>query len=167
MGRGGHRSDLPAAAGCQMARRRAVYRPGRQMHLGPLFGDGAREIAHQPAQIELLQSRGGDHERRLRGHLPSKAAAAGLSDDARQRILGDLSVPCKPSRHAPASDRHRPVQTQRFQAEGICQGRAQPGLLEAGPALSRRYRAHDYPGPGDRGIGLHLWQVRYDRSIFC
>ena len=165
MGRGGHRSDLPAAARCQMARRQAVHRPGRQMHLGPLSGNRPGEAAHQSAQIQLLQPRGGHHERRLRGHVSSEAAAAGLSDDARQRVLGDLSVPCLAARHAPASDRHRPVQIDRFQAEGIRQGRAQPRLLEAGPALSRRHRTYDHPRPGDGGLGLHCRKIRHDRAV--
>ena len=74
--RGRHRADLPAAPGRQMARRQAVHRQGRQMHLGSADGQGQREAARQPAQILVQQPRGGDHQRRLRGHLPPEAAAA-------------------------------------------------------------------------------------------
>ena len=38
----------------------------------------------------------------------------------------------------------------------------EPGLLEAGPALSRRHRIHDDPGPVDGGAGLYRRQVRHD-----
>ena len=56
-------------------------------------------------------------ERRLRGHLQTEAAAAGLPDAACRRILGDLSLPYHSDADAPASDRHRPVQVRRVQAQ--------------------------------------------------
>ena len=92
----------------QMARRQAVHGPGRQMHLGSADGSGAGETADQSAQVSVLQPCRGDHERRLRGHLSSEAAAAGVSDAARGRFLGDLSLPriagrtCGSIRSAPA-----------------------------------------------------------------
>ena len=49
------------------------------------------------------------------------------------------------ARHAAASDRHRPVQIRRVQAERVDQAGAQPRLLETGPALSRRHRVYDHP----------------------
>ena len=39
---------------------------------------------------------------------------------------------------------------------------AQPRLLEAGPALSRRHRTYDYHRPGYRGFGLYCRKVRHD-----
>ena len=110
-----------------------------------LTGKSSREVSHQSAQGLVPQPRRGHHQRRLRGHLPSEAAAAGLSRAAGLRVLAGLSLPCLAARHAPASDRHRPVQIRRVQAERIHQGDAKPGLLEAGPALSRRHRIYDHP----------------------
>ena len=59
-----------------------------------------------------------------------------------------------------ASDRHRAVQVRRVQAERVDQDRPQPGLLEEGPALSRRDRIHDHAEPLDRDPGLRRRQVR-------
>ena len=72
--------------------------------------------------------------------------------------------PChvSPARDAHASDRHRPVQIRRVQAERIDQADPQPGLLEDGPALSRRHRVHDHPEPLDRDPRLRRRQVRHD-----
>ena len=56
-------------------------------------------------------------ERRLRGDLSPEAAAAGLYRAARVRVVAGLSLPRAAARHAPASDRHRPVQIRRVQAE--------------------------------------------------
>ena len=60
--------------------------------------------------------------RRLRGHLPPEAAAAGVAGAARLGLGADLSVPCAGARDAPAPDRHRPVQVRRVQAQRIHQG---------------------------------------------
>ena len=66
--------------------------------------------------------------------------------------------------HVPAaadahpSDRHRPVQVRRVQAERIDPAGAQPGLLEAGPAVSRRDRVHHHPEPRDDDAGLGAGQ---------
>src|ERR1700746_2957867 len=60
------------------------------------------------------------------------------------------------------SDRHRPVQIRRLQAERIYQGDAQSGLLEEGPTLSRRHRVHGYTQSIDDYIGLHRRQLRPD-----
>src|SRR5689334_8275780 len=51
---------------------------------------GEREITHQSTQILVQQCRGGDHERRLRGHLPPEAAAAVIARPARLRLGADL-----------------------------------------------------------------------------
>ncbi len=54
--------------------------------------------------------------------------------------------PChvSPARDAHPPDRHRPVQIRRVQAQRIDQAGAQPGLLEEGPAVSRRHRVHHH-----------------------
>ena len=108
---------------------------GRQMHLGPADRQGEREASHQSAQILVQQPRGGDHERRLRGHLPPEAAAARAARAAGLRLVADLSLPCRAARHAQPSDRHRPVQIRRVQAERGDPGDQKSGLLErrAGP----------------------------------
>ena len=49
--RGRDRAHLPAAPGRQMARRQAVHRQGRQMHLGSADRQGEREAARQSAQV--------------------------------------------------------------------------------------------------------------------
>ena len=66
---------------------------------------------------------------------------------------------------APASDRHRAVQICRVQAQPVDQGRAQPGLLEARPALSRRHRVDDHPQPLDRDPRLYRRAVRHDLPL--
>ena len=73
--------------------------------------------------------------------------------------------------HVPArdmrtpSDRHRPVQIRRVQAERLHTICEEPGLLEAGPALSRRYRVDDRPEPLDPDARLYRRQVRHDLSL--
>ena len=83
---------------------------------------------------------GGHDQRRLRGHLSPEAAAAVAAGDAGDRLDADLSLPRLAGADAAASDRHRAVQIRRVQAEPVDHGGAQPGLLETGPALSRRHR---------------------------
>ena len=52
------------------------------------------------------------------------------------RLHADLSLPCPAARHAPASDRHRPVQIRHVQAEREDRAGSQCRLLETGAALS-------------------------------
>ena len=59
-----------------------------------------------------------------------QTATAGDHRAARLGLCAGLSLPCVTARHAPASDRHRPVQIRRVQAERIYQGGAQSRLLE-------------------------------------
>src|ERR1700730_6851414 len=61
------------------------------------------------------------------------------------------SSSCQPFMPADAarepSNRHRPVQIRRIQAERTDHGDAKPGLLESGPALSRWHRVYDHTQP--------------------
>jgi hypothetical protein len=102
----------------------------------------------------FYQPRSRHHQRR--GHLSSETAAAGVSDGSRNRVPGDLPLPCAAARHAQSPDRHRPVQIRRVQAERADQADPQPGLLETGPALSRRHRIYGHPQRVDRGIGIRF-----------
>ena len=65
------------------------------------------------------------------------------------------------ARDAQPSDRHRPVQIRRVQAERGGPSGAKPGLLEAGPALSRRHRVAHHQGHRDAKPDLHRRQVRH------
>ena len=82
--------------------------------------------------------------------LQSEAAAAGAAGAARLRLHAGLSLPRLARRDAHAPDRHRAVQVRRVQGQRIDQADPQPGLLEEGPALSRRHRVHHHPEPLDR-----------------
>jgi len=87
-------SGLGAAPRCAAARRQTLHREERAMHLGPAARQVERDAATQSPQVVVPQSRRGDPERRLRGHLSSETSAAGLFGTARFRVLAGLSVPC-------------------------------------------------------------------------
>ena len=165
VGRGPNRTDLHAAARRNLARRPTLHRSRCEMHLG--FADRQRgaEIARQPAQILVSQSRCGDHRGGLPRHVPPEAAATIIAGAARLRRLAGLSVPCPAGADANAPDRHRTVQIRRVQAEREYQTGPQSGLLEEGSALSRRDRIFDRPEPRDAGPGLHGRQVRHEFSV--
>ncbi len=102
-------TDIRAAAGGQMARRLAVHGQGREMHFRPAAGQSAGQVPQEPAQ-GLVRERDGCHgQRRLRGDVPSHAAATVAACDARFRLYADLSLPRLRSANANASDRHRPL----------------------------------------------------------
>ena len=130
-----------------------------------LTGKSSREAAHQPPQSVVPQSRRGRAERRQRSHLSAKAAATLLYRTARLRVYADLSVPCVAARHALASDRHRPLQICRVQAQRGDPGHQKPGLLEEGPAVSRRHRVYDHQEPVDRHPGLCRREGRHDLAV--
>ena len=118
--RGRHRADLPAAPGRQMARRQAVHRRGRQMHLGP--ADRARRarscasIRANPGTATSTEvTTNGDYE--VTFHL--KRPQPALLDAAGLRLVAGLSLPRVAARDAQPSDRHRPVQIRRVQAERV------------------------------------------------
>jgi hypothetical protein len=98
------------SSGRQIARRQAVHRRRRRMHLGRACRQGEREVPGQSPQILVPQPRSDHHGRRLRGHLPSEAAAALFARAARFRPVAGLSVPRVIARYARPSDRHGTVQ---------------------------------------------------------
>ena len=107
-------------------------------------------------------------ERRLRGDVPPEAAAARAARDARVGLFADLRLPRLGGAAAHQSDRHRAVQVRRAEAERVDQAREESGLLEEGPALSRRHRIHDPAEPLDRDPRLRRRQVRHhvpDRGL--
>jgi hypothetical protein len=82
------------------------------------------------------------------------------------RVVADLSLPRVTARHAQSSDRYWPVQIRRIQAQRVDQADAQPRLLEAGSALSRRYRIHDHQRDRDTQSGVFRRQVRRDLALW-
>ena len=138
----------------------------RQMHLGSAAGQGNARSCAQPAQGLVPQPRRGRGQGRLRGDLPAEAAAARLHRAARLGLLAGLSLPCAAARDAAASDRHRPVQVRRVQAQRDHQGHAQPRLLEEGPALSRRHRLQDHQEPARPACWPSSPASRHDLALF-
>ena len=152
-----HQAHLQAARRREVARRQALHQRRREMHLG--HADRARiEAAQEPAQVVVVQPQGGDGERRPRGHLPSRPAAALGADHAGRRLLAGLSLPRAGRPDAHQADRHRALQVRRAEAERIDEGGAQSRLLEARPALSRRHRVHHHRQSRDLDAGLHRRQ---------
>ena len=124
-----------------------------------------RQAPRQSAQILVPQPRSGhrtngDYEVTFHLKRPQPAFLALLASG----LVAGLSVPRPAPRHAHPSDRHRPLQIRRVQAERVDQGDAEPGLLEAGAALSRRHRIYDHPEPVDGNPGLRRRQIRHDIS---
>src|SRR5271170_4297602 len=126
-----------------------------------LSGKSADKLRVNPRKSWYENLEGHD-ERRLPGHLSPEAAAAGLCRVARFRFFPGLSLPCATARHAQPSDRHRPVQIRRVQAERAHQSGTKPGLLEERPALSRRHRVYHRPQPLDGDFGVRCRKVRHD-----
>src|SRR6516165_8646470 len=80
------------------------------MHLGSPDRPRRPAVAPQSAQIMVEQPPRNRHRRPRRSHLCLEAATASDPRPDRLRLHADLSLPCPAARHAPASDRHRPVQ---------------------------------------------------------
>ena len=82
-------------------------------------------------------------------------------------LLASGYSPIYPCHVSPAEMRTHPIGTGpfkfvEFKTNESIKLDAQPGLLEEGPALSRRHRVHDHPEPLDRDPGLRRRQVRHD-----
>ena len=132
------------------------------MHVRHADGQSAAEVAAEPAQILVRPGQRRHRQGRLRGVLQSEAAAAGAAGAARLRLHPGLSLPCFARRHAHQAGRHRPVQVRRVQGQRIHQAHPQSGLLEEGPAASRRHRIHHHHQPLDRHSRIYLGPVRHD-----
>ena len=162
--RGRHRADLPAAPGRQMARRQAVHRRRRQMHLGPAAPARAREklrVNPRKAWYRNLDevTTNGDYEVTFR----PEAAAAGVSRAARLGLVAGLSLPCTRRarcaviRSAPArsnSSSSSPTSASRWRGTRITGSRAGP--------ISTASSTRSCKEPVDRDPGLCRRQVRSD-----
>ena len=101
VGREQDQADLQAEGRRQVARRQAVHRQGRAVHLARAARQGrAGGVQQQPAQGLVLQSAGGHDQRRPRGDLPSGPAAALVPDAAGLGLLAGLPLPRLAARHA-------------------------------------------------------------------
>ena len=132
------------------------------MHLRDARRHVAEQVPQESAQGLVRQRRGRGAGRRHAGHLQAEAAAAGAARDARLGLYADLRLPRHRGGAAHQPGRHRPVQVRRAEAERVDQAHEESGLLEEGPALSRRHRIHHHPEPLDRDPRLRRRQVRHD-----
>ena len=140
---------FPLRARRQMARRQAVHRQGRPMHLGPADRQVEREASRQSAQVLVPQPRAvttnGDYEVTFHLNRPQPAfltlLAAGYSP----------IYPC----HVPPRDmRQHPIGTGpfkfvEFKPNEYIKVTRNPDYWKQGPALSRRHRVYDHPQPVD------------------
>ena len=135
------------------------------MHLGHADRKIAGEAEAQPAQGVVPQPPRRRAGKRSGRYVCAEALAAGLSDAAGERNVPGLSVPRPAARYAHTSDRHRPLQIRRIQAERIHPGGQEFRLLEARAAVSRRRRVDDHPEPVDPNARVYRRQVRYELSL--
>ena len=146
------RAALPPARRRQMARRQALYRQRRQVHLGyccsakssEKFRLNPRKAWYQNLEEVTVK---GDHEVAFRLKRPQPSFIA---------LLASGWSPVYPCHVPPREMRSQPIGTGpfklvEFKPNEADQGRAKPGLLEEGPALPRRHRLHDHQEPLDRG----------------
>ncbi len=132
------------------------------MHLEQADGQGHRRLPQKSARHLVAQPEGSHGQRRLRGDVQSQSTASLVLIAVRFGLHAGLPVPRLDQGYAHQSDRHRALQVRGVQARRIGDVRPQPGLLEEGAALSRRYRVE-----GDRK-SLHPHpcvcgrRVRYD-----
>ena len=96
----------------------------------------------------------------LKRPQPALLVAAGV------RMVAGLSLPCAAARDAHASDRHRPVQICRIQAERGDQGRCETRITgsRAGP-ISTASSGTIIPDIATRNPGLHRRQVRHRLAL--
>ena len=159
---------VQAALGRALARRQAVHRARREVHLRPaaghrLNGETLRVNPRKTWYGNLAEVVAKADDEVV---VPSEAAAARLYRAARLGLHADLSLPRDARRDAAAADRHRAVPLRRVQAERGDPRRAQQGLLEEGPAVSRRHRMEDHEEQLDRHAVLHRRHGRHDLALF-
>ena len=125
-----------------------------------LLGAGSEKLRVNPRKTWYLNlekvTTNGDYEAtfHLKRPQPALLVAAGLG------LVAGLSLPraAEEMRSKPIGT--GPVQVRRVPAERGHQDREEPGLLEAGPALSRRHRVAHHARPLDPQPGLHRRQIR-------
>ena len=156
---------LQAAGRREVARRPALHRQGRHLHLRPADRQGRGQAAPQPAPLVVRQCRQRHRQRRSRGHGPSQAPAALDPVAAGLGLFADLSLPYPVGADAHQADRHRALQVRRVQAERRHQGHQEHRLLEEGAALSRRHRVHHRAQPGDGDAELRLRPLRHHLPV--
>ena len=168
LGRGQDQAHIQAAPGRQMARRQAVHRQGRAVHLEQADGQGHRRLPQEPARHLVAQPEGSHGQRRLRGDVHSQSTATLVLVAVRFGLHAGLPLPRLDQGYAHQSDRHRALQVRRVQARRIGEVRAQPRLLEEGQALSRRHRVegdreplHPHPGVCGRRVRHDLHHRRH------
>ena len=101
-----HQAHLQAARRREVARRQALHQRRRECTWDMLIAT-PKQAAQEPAQGLVVQPQGGDGQRRPRGHLPSRPAAALGADHARRRHFAGLSLPRPGRADAHQADRHR------------------------------------------------------------
>ena len=130
-----------------------------------LLGQGEREASHQPAQSLVPQPRAGHRRQRGRGEFSPAAAAAGVHHSARLRLFADLSLPRVAARNAHCTRSAPGRSNLSCSSRTSTSGSSESGLLEAGPALSRRHRVHDHSEPLDRDTRVCRRQARHDLAL--
>ena len=152
--RGRQGADLPAAPRRQMARRQAVHRRRRQMHLGPPARRRSGQVPPQSAQGLVSQCRRDHDQRRRRGHVSSEAAAALSGRAARLGAVAGLSLPrddgarCGCTRSAPArsnSSNTSPTSISGWSATRITGSRAGPISTASSTRSSPARRPGSWP----------------------
>src|SRR5437660_190800 len=108
----------------------------------PAFGAVDAELAQKAGGILKI----GHFDSAASMSSRGEAAAVADAGNAGDRLDADRPMSRDPGADAPASDRHGPVHIRRIQAEPVDHAGAEPGLLETGPALPRRYRIPDHQG---------------------
>src|SRR5213075_3281848 len=128
-----------------------------------LLGKGEQKLRGNPRKSWYRNldhvTANGDNEATFHLKRPQPARALGF------RLFAGLPLPRDAGADAAAPDRHGAVQVCRVQAERAHQGDAQPGLLEAGPAVYRRHRVYDRPEPLDRDPRLCRRTIRRDLAV--
>ena len=133
------------------------------MHLGPADRQvGSEKLRVNPRKSWYSNLEEVTAKRRLRGHLPPEAAAAGLAGAAGVGLVAGLSLPCRAARDAHPSDRHRPLQIRRVQAERGDQSRPEIRITgsRAGP-ISTASNGTIMPRWQLAQPGFHRRQVRH------
>ena len=126
-----------------------------------IAGNAAEKLRVNPRKSWYRNLEDGQRRRRSPGHLQSEAAAALVHRAAGLGLVAGLSLPRAAARHA----RCKPIGTGpfkfvEFKPNESIKVVAQPGLLEEGPALSRRDRIYVHRQPLDRDPGLRRRQFR-------